>query len=119
MNVDSLLGGTIKEVLCLASRNTCWTQSLDLDLDKKILNRRIIAYQIQWFSGAWSRWYIPGERDIYQKAYEPKRRFWACFCDHTHRYLYRDFDDTTQEDKFDCLSLTVNKKEIDKKPHFK
>ena len=109
MNIDSLLGGTIKEVTCLASQDRRWTQSLDLNLDKKILNKRIIAYQVQWFSGTWSRWYIPGEGDVYQKAYEPKRRFWACFCDHTHRYLYRDFDEVKQ--KYDFVNFVVDKKE--------
>ena len=105
MNIDALLGGTIKEVTCLASLDRRWTQSLDIDLDRKILNRRIIAYQIQWFSGSWSRWYIPGEGDIYQKAYEPKRRFWACFCDHKHRYLYRDFGEENDNNKFAGLTV--------------
>ena len=109
MNIDDLLGGTIKGVTCLASRDRRWTQSLDIDLDNKILNRRIIAYQIQWFSGSWSRWYIPGEGDVYQKAYEPKRRFWACFCDHTHRYLYREFG----KDKFEneLIQMLADKKD--------
>lgn len=67
--------------------NRQWVNSLDLDLDIRILNQKIIAYQIRWFSGSWSGWYVPGINDLYQKSWEPLRRVWATFNDHHHRYI--------------------------------
>lgn len=75
------------EITAPPQHNTQWVNSLDLDLDIRILNQKIIAYQIQWFSGSWSGWYVPGINDLYQKAGEPLRRVWATFNDHNYRYI--------------------------------
>lgn len=62
-------------------------QCLNLDLDRKF-GCKIIAYKIQWFSGDWSSWFVPGVNDLYKKEGEPLRRFWACFNDHNFEILY-------------------------------
>ncbi|WP_051284163.1 hypothetical protein [Desulforegula conservatrix] len=62
-------------------------QCLNLNLDKKF-GCKIIAYKIQWFSGDWSSWFVPGANDLYKKEGEPLRRFWACFNDHNFEILY-------------------------------
>lgn len=62
-------------------------QCLNLNLDKKF-GCKIIAYKIQWFSGDWSPWFVPGVNDLYKKEGEPLRRFWACFNDHSFEILY-------------------------------
>lgn len=30
----------------------------------RVQNETIAAYNIQWFSGAWSGWYVPGVNDL-------------------------------------------------------
>lgn len=62
-------------------------QCLNLNLDKKF-GCKIVAYKIQWFSGDWSSWFVPGVNDLYKKEGEPLRRFWACFNDHNFEILY-------------------------------
>jgi hypothetical protein len=62
-----------------------------LSLDKEKLGVEIIAYRIQWFSGSWSGWYVPGVNDLYKKPYEPLRRYWACFNDHNFEIIYTAF----------------------------
>ncbi|KAJ6648972.1 hypothetical protein Bhyg_04204 [Pseudolycoriella hygida] len=48
----------------------------------------IVRYKIQWFSGSWSGYYYPGSQDLYHKAGENRRHWWACFNDHTHEFEY-------------------------------
>lgn len=67
-----------------------WVEAcLNLSLDQKKFGCRIVAYRIQWFSGAWSSWFVPGVNDLYKKPGEPLRRFWACFNDHTFEIVYQ------------------------------
>jgi hypothetical protein len=67
-----------------------WVEAcLNLSLDQRKFNCRIVAYRIQWFSGAWSGWFVPGVNDLYKKPGEPLRRFWACFNDHTFEIIYQ------------------------------
>ncbi|KAK3579777.1 hypothetical protein CHS0354_018213 [Potamilus streckersoni] len=77
-----------------------WPAGLDLNVDQVILGRRIVAYKIEWFSGLWTDWYIPGLNDIDEKfngfplfpscsVHFKKmgmRRMWAYFYDHNHMY---------------------------------
>jgi len=65
-----------------------WVNSTATNLDIQLLGVKIVAYSIQWFGGSWSAWYVPGVNDLYQKPGETVRRAWACFNDHTHKYLY-------------------------------
>ncbi len=67
-----------------------WVEScLNLSLDQKKFGCHIVAYRIQWFSGSWSGWFVPGANDLYKKPGEPLRRFWACFNDHTFEIIYQ------------------------------
>ncbi len=108
MNVNAFLNADIREVTSGPSFDKRWGQSLSLSLDEEILGKTIVAYQVQWFSGTWSKWYMPGEGDVYQKAYEPKRRFWACFYDHAHRYMYQEISasETEQNKEANTASKT-------------
>jgi hypothetical protein len=47
-------------------------------------------YQIQWFRGFWSERLRPGLNDLDDKLnYDGmRRRRWALFFDHNHRYRY-------------------------------
>ena len=92
-----------EEITASPQRNTQWVNSPEMDLDIRILKKKIIAYQIQWFNGGWSGWYVPGVNDLYQKAREPLRRVWAHFNDHHHRYLCIPLDYQTQIRKFNEL----------------
>ena len=80
--------------------NDCrWAAGLNNNVDQVILNGDVIAYQIQWFNGRWSGWYVTGVNDIDWKfnvngracsvAYQTNsmRRVWSYFYDHTHRYI--------------------------------
>lgn len=74
--------------------NSKWVDHcLNLSLDQDIFGCRIIAYRIQWFSGKWSGWFVPGINDLYKKPGEPLRRFWACFNDHTFEIIYQTSSD--------------------------
>lgn len=64
-----------------------WTASNATNLDLLYLGKKIVAYQIKWFNGSWSKWYVPGVNDEYKKSGENVRRAWACFNDHTFRYI--------------------------------
>ncbi|VDI80714.1 Hypothetical predicted protein [Mytilus galloprovincialis] len=81
-----------------ATRDCRWVAGLDM-ADLVIEKGRIIAYQIKWFSGKWSHWYVPGLNDI-SDTYNPKgrscalsyrdnsmRRRWAVFYDHRHKFI--------------------------------
>ncbi|KAK3608292.1 hypothetical protein CHS0354_030742 [Potamilus streckersoni] len=88
------------EVSNKPSTSDCrWAAGLNINVDQVILNGSIVAYKIQWFSGLWSGWYVPGVNDIDGK-YNPSnstcsvpynentiRRVWAYFYDHTHSYI--------------------------------
>jgi hypothetical protein len=79
--------------------NDCrWPAGLDM-ADQIIERGRIAAYKIQWFSGAWSGWFVPGVNDLSTKfnthprtcslSYRAKsmRRRWAMFYDRTHKFI--------------------------------
>jgi hypothetical protein len=78
------------EIASQAQRDSRWHQGLSLQIDQKILGGRVIAYQIRWFNGNWSEWFVPGVNDIDHK-YNPDnntmRRMWSYFHDHEHRYI--------------------------------
>ncbi|KAL3853347.1 hypothetical protein ACJMK2_016912 [Sinanodonta woodiana] len=78
-----------------------WGAGLDLNVDQVILSGRIVAYKIEWTSGRWSDWYVPGLNDIDSK-YNPfnlfpscrvrivengMRRIWSYFYDHNHMFI--------------------------------
>ena len=79
--------------------NCRWVSGLNLNVDEVILKGGIIAYQIQWFNGAWSGWYVTGLNDLDWKfnthatscsiaaVSNGMRRAWSYFYDHTHRYI--------------------------------
>ncbi len=52
-------------------------------------HKDIVAYKIQWFSGAWSDWFITGDNDVDWKHNldGSKRRVWSYFTDHNHIYI--------------------------------
>ncbi len=76
-----------------------WPAGLNTNVDQIVLNGEIVAYQIQWFSGEWSGWYVTGVNDIDWKfnlnsrtcsvpfKSNSMRRMWSYFYDHTHRYI--------------------------------
>lgn len=67
-----------------------WGQGLSTNVDQTVKGGEIVAYQIQWFNGNWSEWYVTGVNDIDAK-YNPHdstmRRRWSYFYDHTHKYI--------------------------------
>lgn len=80
-------------------RDCRWVSGMDRRLDEIIYGGRIAAYRLQWFSGAWSGWFVPGFNDIDPKynMYSVKcslpfpangiRRTWAYFNDHYHHIV--------------------------------
>lgn len=76
-----------------------WKAGLNLNVDEVILHGDVVAYQIRWFSGAWSGWYVTGLNDIDWKyntgsvscsvplSANTMRRVWSYFFDHTHKYI--------------------------------
>ena len=87
-----------EEVTSPPSRDRRWYEGLSLHVDSEILNGRIVAYKIRWFSGTWSGWYVPGVNDIDQKfndsnwpgnmaKHNTMRRMWSYFYDHEHTYI--------------------------------
>eukprot|EP00117_Sycon_ciliatum_P045086 scpid84834/ scgid32447/ len=76
-----------------------WVAGLDTNADYIIEGGDIVAYQIQWFSGAWSGWFVTGVNDIDWKYNTVQRscavpylanhmrRVWSYFFDHTHKYI--------------------------------
>ncbi len=76
-----------------------WAAGLNLNVDQIILQGDIVAFQLRWFSGAWSGWYVPGVNDIDNKyntnsrscsipyLANTMRRKWSYFYDHTHKYI--------------------------------
>lgn len=72
------------------SRDIRWPRSgIDLNIDWAIKCGDIVAYKLQWFSGGWSAWYVPGVNDMDQKVNSRNglRRMWSYFYDHTHTYI--------------------------------
>ena len=71
----------------------------NMRMDEKVYKGRIIAYKLQWFSGSWSSWFVPGMNDydskfnIYGRSCsEPfpangLRKAWAYFYDHNHKII--------------------------------
>jgi hypothetical protein len=71
-------------------------------VDEKVYGGRIIAYRVQWPSGAWSDWFVPGMNDLdcqyNTAAFAPYmcpmpylanslRKMWAYFTDHNHTII--------------------------------
>jgi hypothetical protein len=71
-------------------------------MDEKVYGGRIIAYQLMWFSGSWSNWFVPGMNDLdskvnvrsnlracesYPYLANSLRKAWAYFYDHTHKIV--------------------------------
>jgi hypothetical protein len=82
------------------SKECGWRAGLYTNVDQFYLKGRIAAYQIRWFNGNWSSWFVPGVNDIDGKVnvrsracrdfkVNPKsmRRWWSSFYDHTHKYI--------------------------------
>ena len=44
-----------------------WKLGLYDNMDYVMLKGKIAAYKIQWFSGHWSGWYVPGVNDLDHK----------------------------------------------------
>ncbi|WP_368010727.1 WD40 repeat domain-containing protein [Laspinema palackyanum] len=84
-----------KEIIANPKHDSRWVDSLATDLDEQLLGCKIVAYKIQWFTGGWTNWYIPGINDLYQQTNlgEPVRRVWAHFNEHRHQYLSIPLDD--------------------------
>ena len=88
-----------KEVTSSATYDCRWAAGLDTNVDMLILKGDIVAYQIQWFSGSWTNWFVSGVNDIDIKfnpsgrtcavSYKANtmRRLWSYFYDHTHKYI--------------------------------
>ena len=67
-----------------------WVQGLNTNVDQTIKGGRIVAYQIRWFPGNWSGWYVTGVNDIdrkYNTQNSTMRRIWSYFYDHEHKYI--------------------------------
>lgn len=80
---------TCTEVTESASYDARWV-SLSRQVDQSIKGGRIVAYKLQWFSGSWSGWYVPGVNDMDNKfnvGPGTLRRMWSYFYDHTHSYV--------------------------------
>ena len=87
------------EVSSKPTRDCRWYANFNRRVDEMILKGTIVAYKIQWFSGAWSDWFVPGQNDIDQKYNLSVRKCavpiyrnsirhrWANFYDHTHKYI--------------------------------
>ncbi len=81
------------------TRDCRWPAGLNTNVDQIVLNGEIVAYQIRWFNGKWSGWYVTGVNDIdgkfnpYSRScsipYKSNsmRRMWSYFYDHTHKYI--------------------------------
>jgi len=79
----STVAGCINPIL----RNPLQTTEFeDLKLNTAT-HPEILSYRIQWFSGSWSPWYVPGVDDVDWKtnADGSSRRIWSYFADHVHQ----------------------------------
>lgn len=77
-----------------------WKSGMNSRMDEIVYGGRIIAYKLQWFSGGWSDWFVPGMND-----FDPKynngpdqscsvpfpanglRKAWAYFYDHKFKII--------------------------------
>lgn len=87
------------EVTSKATRDCRWHANNNRRADEAILHGTVIAYKIQWFNGAWSDWFVPGQNDVDWKFNRSARkcsvpvyanslrRVWSYFYDHTHKYI--------------------------------
>ena len=77
------------EVVSPPQEDARWYQGLSSQIDQEILQGKIIAYQIRWFNGNWSSWFVPGINDIDHKCNSSNnmRRIWSYFSDHEHKYI--------------------------------
>jgi hypothetical protein len=76
----------------------CWV-GFGARIDEIVYGGRIAAYQLQWFSGAWSAWFVPGMNDLDCKfntapmtcsipfVKNSLRKAWAYFYDHNHNII--------------------------------
>ena len=70
--------------------NLAWVKGLSREVDENQFGGRIAGFRLQWFSGAWSGWFIPGINDIdikFNVAPQTMRRWWAYFYDHNFEYI--------------------------------
>lgn len=70
--------------------NLAWVKGLSRKVDQNQFGGRIAAFRLQWFSGAWSGWFVPGINDIdikFNTAAKTMRRWWAYFYDHKFEYI--------------------------------
>jgi hypothetical protein len=78
------------EIVSQPQRDSRWYEGLSLQIDREILGGKVIAYQIRWFNGYWSTWFVPGVNDIdhkYNPVNNTMRRMWSYFDDHEQRYI--------------------------------
>jgi hypothetical protein len=78
------------EVNEAATYDSRWTVGLSSQTDQTVLGGHIVAYKIQYFSGSWSGWYVPGVNDIdikFNTSANTERRQWSYFYDHAHDYI--------------------------------
>lgn len=64
-------------------QNTQYWLKLGLDTSK---HPEVLMYRIQWFSGPWSGWYVPGFNDR-EVGKGRDIRMWGCFNDHTYEVI--------------------------------
>lgn len=81
------------------TRDCRWPAGLNTNVDQIVRGGEIVAYQIRWFNGRWSGWYVTGVNDIDGKfntgvrtcsittRANSMRRMWSYFYDHTHKYI--------------------------------
>jgi hypothetical protein len=82
-----------------ASRNCLWPSGSNSRMDEIVYGGRIAAYQLQWFGGSWSNWFVPGMNDRDSKFNTAPRACsmpylknslrlaWAYFYDHRHKII--------------------------------
>ena len=78
------------EIISPPQKDARWYQGLSLQIDQEILKGKIVAYQIRWFNGDWSTWFVPGINDLdhkYNPSNNTMRRMWSYFSDHEHKYI--------------------------------
>jgi hypothetical protein len=78
------------------NNNPNWRNAgLNRSVDDIYYKQDIIAYKIQWFSGAWSNWIVKGVNDLYDfttvdlvnPSTDDARLTWIYFYDHNYLYI--------------------------------
>lgn len=72
------------------TRDGRWVAGLSLEADQTIKGGNIVAFKLQWSTGAWSDWFVVGVNDIdwkYNTGNNTMRRAWSYFYDHNHKYI--------------------------------